>query len=551
MIPNVTRGGNASGVLFYLLGPGKRNEHEQPRLVAGSPEARWIAEDRVLDRADAGELGRFLEEPRKAFGTEVLVPERDERGRVVGTRPAHVWHCSLSLPPDEAALSDARWSEIAEAFVATMGFTGDDPLRQCRWVAVRHGESTGGSDHAHVVVGLVAEDGSKARVHKDFERAQRACRELEQRFGLQRLEARTRGTGTRATKPGERMADRRRGRDHGDENRQPGGQWFHERGSRETLERIVRGCGAASRTEGEFVRALREHDVRVRPRYAEGGRFAVVGYSVRLPGPDTGPDRSIWFGGGRLARDLTLPSLRQDWAQDAGEQAAAVTEWGPWTQPAPRSPAERIAELEERAVSWHHCISDIDRLRSRLRAAVGDPADTARAAHDAAGILAAWSVALEANTPGPLARSSRQLARSAEYRAARRPALGRPRPRGSVIALYLLAGARPDSTSGWFLLTRQLSFLGRELAMLHRLQGEVDRAREIETGLVPQLDQANHQLASRASTDPAATPADPERAARIAELLALQPPQRPDNMPQDVAARRVTDPTRRRRPRGR
>jgi hypothetical protein len=551
VIPNVTRGGNASGVLFYLVGPGKRNEHEQPRLVAGSPEARWIAEDRVLERADAGKLGRFLEEPRKAFGTEVLVAERDERGRVVGTRPAHVWHCSLSLPPDEAALSDERWSEIAEAFVATMGFTGDDPLRQCRWVAVRHGESTGGSDHAHVVVGLVAEDGSKARVHKDFERAQRACRELEQRFGLQRLEARTRGTGTRATKPGERMADRRRGRDHGDENRQPGGQWFHERGSRETLERIVRGCGAASRTESEFVRALREHDVLVRPRYAEGGRFAVVGYSVRLPGPDTGPDRSIWFGGGRLARDLTLPSLRQDWAQDAGEQAAAVTEWGPWTQPAPRSPAERIAELEERAVSWHHCISEIDRLRSRLRAAVGDPTDTARAAHDAAGILAAWSVALEANTPGLLARSSRQLARSAEYRAARRPALGRPRPRGSVIALYLLAGARPDSTSGWFLLTRQLSFLGRELAMLHRLQGEVDRAREIETGLVPQLDQANHQLASRASTDPAATPADPERAARIAELLALQPPQRPDNMPQDVAARRVTDPTRRRRPRGR
>ena len=339
MIPNVTRGGNASGVLYYLVGPGKRNEHEQPRLVAGSPEARWIAGDRVLERADAGELGRFLEEPRKAFGTEVLVAERDQHGRVVGTRAAHVWHCSLSLPPDEAALSDERWSEIAEAFIQAMGFTGEDPQRQCRWVAVRHGESTGGSDHAHLVVGLVAEDGSKARVHNDFERAQRACRELEQRFGLQRLEARTRGTGTRATKPGERMADRRRGRDHGDEDRRPGAQWFHERGSRETLERIVRGCAAASHTESEFVRALREQDVLVRPRYAEGGRVKVVGYSVRLPGPDSGSDRSIWFGGGRLARDLTLPSLRQGWQQDAGEQAAAVSDWGPWTQPAPRSPA--------------------------------------------------------------------------------------------------------------------------------------------------------------------------------------------------------------------
>jgi hypothetical protein len=73
------------------------------------------------------------------------------------------------------------------------------------------------------------------------------------------------------------MADTRRGRDHGPEGHHP------ERGSRETLERIVRGCAAASRTESEFVRALREHDVRVRPRYPEGGRSAVVGYSVRLP----------------------------------------------------------------------------------------------------------------------------------------------------------------------------------------------------------------------------------------------------------------------------
>jgi hypothetical protein len=253
-----------------------------------------------------------------------------------------------------------------------------------------------------------------------------------------------------------------------------------------------------------------------------------------------------------LARDLTLPSLRQDWAQDPGQRAAAVTEWGPWTQPAPRSPAERIAELEERAVSWHDCVMEIDRVRSRLRAAAGDPADIARAAHDAAGILAAWSVALEGEAPGPLARSSRQLARSAEHRAARRPPSARAR--GSVIAIYLLAGARPDNTSGWFLLTRQLSFLGRELAVVHRLQGEVDRAREIEAGLVAQLDQAHHQLASQAPTVPAA-PADRELATDIAELLALQPPQRPgapDAIPQDAAAaRRVTDATRRRRPRGR
>ena len=67
-----------------------------------------------------------------------------------------------------------------------MGFAGAPAAAQCRWVAIRHGRSTGGSDHAHLVVTLVAEDGSKARVHNDRPRAQRAGRELEQRFGLRR-----------------------------------------------------------------------------------------------------------------------------------------------------------------------------------------------------------------------------------------------------------------------------------------------------------------------------------------------------------------------------
>jgi hypothetical protein len=40
VIPNVTRGGKTHGVLLYLVGKGKREEHENPHLVAGSPEAR-------------------------------------------------------------------------------------------------------------------------------------------------------------------------------------------------------------------------------------------------------------------------------------------------------------------------------------------------------------------------------------------------------------------------------------------------------------------------------------------------------------------------------
>ena len=44
MIPNVTRGGKTHGVLIYLVGKGKREEHENPHLVAGSPEAVRMGE---------------------------------------------------------------------------------------------------------------------------------------------------------------------------------------------------------------------------------------------------------------------------------------------------------------------------------------------------------------------------------------------------------------------------------------------------------------------------------------------------------------------------
>ena len=57
MIPNVTRGGKTHGVLLYLVGKGKREEHENPHLVAGSPEAIRMAEAlaaRALRRDRAG-----------------------------------------------------------------------------------------------------------------------------------------------------------------------------------------------------------------------------------------------------------------------------------------------------------------------------------------------------------------------------------------------------------------------------------------------------------------------------------------------------------------
>ncbi len=64
VIPNVTRGGKTHGVLLYLVGKGKREEHENPHLVAGSPEAVRMAGGReLLERSRRGRAGAV---PRRA-----------------------------------------------------------------------------------------------------------------------------------------------------------------------------------------------------------------------------------------------------------------------------------------------------------------------------------------------------------------------------------------------------------------------------------------------------------------------------------------------------
>jgi hypothetical protein len=546
VIPNVTRGGKTHGVLLYLIGNGKREEHHDPRLVAGSPEAIRMVDGKLLERSDAIALARFLDEPRETFGTRVTIAERDkDSGRVIGTRDAHVWHCSLSLHPKEPELSPERWAEICEAFITQMGFAGETAGAQCRWVAIRHGRSAGGSDHAHLVVTLVAEDGSKASVHNDRPRAQQACRDLERRYGLRRLEARTRQAGSRGLKHGELAADRRRGRDLGDRGEHA------ERSSRQTLERIVRACAVSSRDESEFIGRLRDEGIRYRPRYKEGGTDVVAGYSVRLPGDDEGSQRSVWYGGGRLARDLTLPALRRSWGRSADAQRQAVGEWKSEPPTRPRRLAERQAELEQRALIWHRCTMELERVRQQLRAAGGDAAAVAHAAREGAGVLAAWSLALEGEQPGPLARSARQLARSAEL-PAHFPSPPKTFSRASGLALFMLAAGKPDTPVGSAIVAREIALLASELGRVHRARGELDRAQQIETELGAEL--ARIEAALERDQPQAGEDLDAEAQAVKRAREPLPPPTRdPGRASSDEGekVKRVLGPLQRRRGRAR
>ena len=542
MIPNVTRGAKTHGVLLYLVGRGKREEHENPHLVAGSPEAIRTGAGKRLERSDAIALARFLDEPRAVFGTRVTIAERDNiTGRVTGARDAHVWHCSLSLHPQQPELADERWAEICVQFIGQMGFAGERAGAQCRWVAIRHGRSTGGSDHVHVVVTLVAENGSKASVHNDRPRAQQACRELEQTFGLRRLEARTRQAGSRGLKHGELAADRRRGRPLGEHGEHP------ERSSRQTLERIVRACATASRDETEFIHRLHDHGIRYRPRYVAGGINAVVGYSVRLPGADEGPRRSVWYGGGRLARDLTLPSLRRGWRQGHDAQRRAVAEWRTSAPLRPRSREERQGELERRGLTWHRCTMDLERVRRQLRAGGSDPATIAHAAREGAGVLAAWSIATEGEQPGAVARAARQLARSAEL-PAHTPVPPKPASRASGLALFMLAAGKPDTSVGWMIVTREIALLATELSRAHRARGELERTQQIESELGAELAQLELALERERPQSDENLDAESRTASRAREPQA--PPTRkprPGSVGDAQDARRLINPLRARR----
>src|SRR5436190_11948556 len=132
------------GLLAYLVGAGRSNEHQHPHLVAGCGPVMALYGERELDRRVGLAIGRELDAPRRAFGTRVLVAVKDRDGHHAGRRDAHVWHCSLSLHADEGELSDERWGQIASELVSELGFAGSDGEAGCPWVAVRHGLAKAG-----------------------------------------------------------------------------------------------------------------------------------------------------------------------------------------------------------------------------------------------------------------------------------------------------------------------------------------------------------------------------------------------------------------------
>ena len=150
MIGKVLRGANADGLLRYLYGPGRANEHIDPHLVAGFADpAELEPERRHSGSPDLRRLAGLLAQPLAALSGPG------------GDKP--VWHCSVRAAPGDRVLSDGEWAQVAAEIMHRTGLAphGDD--LGVRWVAVRHA-----GDHIHIVATLARQDGTKPRTWNDF-----------------------------------------------------------------------------------------------------------------------------------------------------------------------------------------------------------------------------------------------------------------------------------------------------------------------------------------------------------------------------------------------
>ena len=519
MMPNVTRGDRMAGLMTYLVGGGRHNEHTEPHLVAGDHALLAWYDDAELSGDNAKAIARHLDRPRTAMGVDV--------------KGGHVWHASLSLRAEEGIRTDEEWAAIAQDFVAAMGFDDNDGTKApCRWAAVRHGLSKAGNDHVHIAVNLVREDGTKASTHLDYQRAQTAARALEVKYGLEPLESVKGERATRGYSPAEQARVEERSayfaqRKYEQHAARVGGEqpaWHRldpkERQARITAEirlnaprndlaRKVRAAAGASENEGEFVRRLRRSDVLVRPRFAEGTTDVITGYSVAAR-PSNG-ERPIWYGGGQMGRDLTLPRLREGWPDTPTGATEAAAEWTA-AKRGRRAVAPGREMHEPNPELWQRHTEDVAQLREQLRSIPLDDRDTwSTVARQTAGAFAAWSNAVE-ETPGDLAAASDALAKSAQtYRRPVKPQrAGRVAMSGATMLLASAARGGQGATAQLALL-RQLMNLAQAVYDAAKAAGEARQAANVEAAVRERVMNVRRQLeAAPARTTPSPTTAAPK-----------------------------------------
>jgi len=453
------RGEHVQPLLYYLFGPGRQEEHTDPHIVAGWRHPADLEPPLRADgKRDFTKLVGLLLQPQAALGKRAYA------------RP--VWHCSMRAAPEDRMLSDDEWAQIAHD---VMDRTGLSPYGQedeaVRWVAVRHGD-----DHIHLVAMLARQDGGKPSVSWERYKVRAACLAAEQRYGL------------RCTAPADHTAARYPTRAESEKAARRG----LAEAPRITLRRQVTTAAAAAGSEGEFFARLGQAGVLVRKRFSVTNSGQVTGYSVALPGDTTTKGGPVWYGGGKLAADLSWPKLRQRWT------------------PHRITPGAAGLTAAERNAAWDHATRAAADAAAHIRA-------MART-HPAAAADAAWATSGTLHVAAAVL-GSRILRQAADaYDRAARPPYGRippPSPAGNQLRqaarlLSAFAGLTGDRSMTPIVLITRLAALAEAVAELRDAQQHAAQAAAARA--------AAERLHAAAHPAPPAQPRPAQRADTAAQL---------------------------------
>ncbi len=302
------RGTDTRRLLGYLFTGGLAGErgldsaHRDARVIAGYQRPGGLEPERTRNgRADVSRLAALLDAPVRAGG--------------VGKDAKATYHLAISAAPTDRLLSDAQWADIAGQYLDRLGLAEHGDTGAVRWVAVRHADN-----HVHVVATLVRQDGRRVFPHHDFYRAREASLAVEKQYGADPDQP-----GGPHGQPGDHEG---RATQAPDDGASPGA------GGTAACGRTGPGGAAGPRPVGAGRFAGLGGVRRPAPMLRGCGPGAlqhpqpgeITGYAVALLPHGTTGQASVWFGGGKLAPDLSLPQLQARWHDDSPAGAASDAE---------------------------------------------------------------------------------------------------------------------------------------------------------------------------------------------------------------------------------
>lgn len=463
------RGSDVRRLLGYLFREGLAGEHG---LSAPHTDAHLIAAWDGLDGLapprqttggrDLGTLAAALNGPLLAAGLD--------REQWKQARP--VYHLAISAADHDRNLSDDEWADVVEEYVHRIGLAPRGDEEAVRWVAVRHADN-----HVHVVATLARQDGKRVWPRNDFYRAREASLAVEARYGLTPTSP--------ADRTGDRQTSRAEQRRHTSqvEQRAAQGRPLAAGPDREVLRGKVRAALAGAASFEEFSARLSLDGVLVRPRMSTQDPDEMTGYAVALRASRTGKGAElVWFGGGKLAPDLTLPQLQYRWCREHAGPSQPVDATSATTANARATVRGLELDPAERQALWDAAGKAIWRADQQLRdARSGDPAARAVAeagAIAASEVLGAVGRLTERSGAGPIHQAAQAYDRAARGMRRHPPIPTGParRTRQSAGALRGMQFVRNADTKRLLQLLDQLRRLSLTLAALREAQGYAAQA---------------------------------------------------------------------------